>query len=289
MMTDIHDQDRSWPVGLIRASSAAINSLLTGSELGAVTWYKETGPVKVADAAQAPREEEGQKTVVHAHHDEEAETEPQSKTAADIPPDIWELSQQLHAACRRRRFMVGPVERDAIRIGPTLVSLSLGLVAGASIREITAAEQDLAREVGAESIEIANDPDRPFYVRFLMLRPRRAFPSVPDLAPESVSVEAGAYLGVYLGQDVVGADQQVFISTWPHALVGGTTGSGKTTLLRSILTQLGQSGPSRSQVIVVDGKGETDYVGVVPSEMYVPDFQHPQVDPDSPVEVVGGF
>jgi S-DNA-T family DNA segregation ATPase FtsK/SpoIIIE len=94
------------------------------------------------------------------------------------------------------------------------------------------------------------------------------------------------YLGVYLGQGLDGTDQQVFMSAWPHALVGGTTGSGKTTLLRSLLTQVSRAAPELGRLIIVDGKGETDYFGVAPDAAYAVPFVGPQTEPNSAVEVV---
>jgi DNA helicase HerA-like ATPase len=60
------------------------------------------------------------------------------------------------------------------------------------------------------------------------------------------------------------------VSEWPHLLVAGTTGSGKTTFLRSLLLQVAMDEDAR--VVVVDGKGEVDYVGLVPPTSFVDEF-----------------
>ena len=61
-------------------------------------------------------------------------------------------------------------------------------------------------------------------------------------------------------------------------------GSGKTTLLRSVVAQVGNQPHAR--VIVVDGKGEGDYIGLVPDAAFPPNFVGPQDEKDSAVEVV---
>jgi S-DNA-T family DNA segregation ATPase FtsK/SpoIIIE len=199
---------------------------------------------------------------------------------------VVQLADALFAACQRRGFLLGLPRAENITVGPTLVSISLSLVAGASINEIVRSEKDLAREVGVDSIEIGNDPDRTFHVRFVTLRPEREFPPLPEDLPPTAHPESGTYLGILLGQDSRGADKQVFISTWPHALVGGTTGSGKTTLLRSIVRQIGAVAPKWAQLVLVDGKGETDYFNLVSDECYAPPWIGPQVEPDSAVDVM---
>jgi DNA segregation ATPase FtsK/SpoIIIE, S-DNA-T family len=62
--------------------------------------------------------------------------------------------------------------------------------------------------------------------------------------------------------------------------------SGKTTLLRSLLTQVSRAAPELGQLIIVDGKGETDYFGAAPVAAYGVPFVGPQTEPNSAVEVV---
>ena len=284
--------DGDWGITLVKATSSAVNSLLTGAELGTVSWTKTGGPS--APEADSPA---GGKPV--KPDDEPPATQPPGLKASggarpsDIgarlePPaaDVIQLAQDLFAACQRRKFLLGAPKPENITVGPTLVSISLPLVAGASINEIVRSEQDLAREVGVGSIEIANDPDRPFYVRFVTLRREREFPRLPPELPPTANPEGGSYLGILLGQDSRGENQTVYISTWPHALVGGTTGSGKTTLLRSIVRQIGAAAPRWAQLVVVDGKGETDYFKLIPDDCYAQPWIGPQLEPDSAVDVM---
>jgi hypothetical protein len=282
-----------WGIKLVKATSRAVNTLLTGAGLGKIEWISEKQPQEVAadGSPQKRRKRESPSQAdsgIEPKDEGPGEPEKVPLTPADkMPaPDAVKLAQDLFAACQRRKFLLGPPKTENITVGPTLVSISLPLVAGASIAEIAHSEKDLAREVGVPSFDISNDPDRPFYVRFVTLRPEREFPALPATLPPSAHPEGGTYLGILLGQDSRGEDKLVYLSTWPHALIGGTTGSGKTTLLRSIVRQVGAAAPRWAQLIVVDGKGESDYYKLIPDNCYAPRWVGPQLEPDSAVDVM---
>jgi DNA segregation ATPase FtsK/SpoIIIE-like protein len=145
----------------------------------------------------------------------------------------------------------------------------MGLEVGESSRPIEAVASDLARELGVASLELENDPDRPQHIRFLLARKDRVFPELPEAAP-FLDTASSNYLGIYLGADLIGRPYPSFMSTWPHALIGGTTGSGKTTLLKSIAKQAALSGAT--SLVIIDGKGETDYIGLIPGEAFHPRY-----------------
>ncbi len=182
------------------------------------------------------------------------------------------LTQDLYLACRRRGFQVDAPEQENIVVGPAVVSMSLALHPGASIRPIEAVVEDLAREVGVPSITVENDPERPFHLRFLVARKDREFPELPSAIAPIVDVRSQAYSGLYLGRTLAGHDQLSYVSTWPHMLIGGTTGSGKTTFIRSLLRQLARTSPGLVKAIIVDGKGEVDYFHVLSPDHYVSGF-----------------
>src|SRR5262249_6858128 len=158
--------------------------------------------------------------------------------------------------------------RDNIVLASAVVSVPMALKAGASIRPIEGALDDLAREVGVERVSVENDPDRPFHVRFLIARRARTFPPLPGTMPTLFDAESQSYLGLYLGQTLGGHDFLSFVSSWPHMLVGGTTGSGKTTFIRSLLKQIGRRDPNVVKVVVVDGKGEVDYLNLLDQSFF---------------------
>jgi S-DNA-T family DNA segregation ATPase FtsK/SpoIIIE len=143
----------------------------------------------------------------------------------------------------------------------------VSLKAGEKIAPIIQASEDMARELGVSTVAVENDPDRPYYIRFLLPRADREFPTIPSSRPV---VNADHYLPLWLGAQVDGTPYQSHVSEWPHLLVAGTTGSGKTTFLRSLLVQIARD--TDAKVVVVDGKGEFDYVDFLPPTSFVTEF-----------------
>jgi len=183
-----------------------------------------------------------------------------------------DLAQDLFLACRQRGFPLDEPDPADIIVGPAVVSIPMSLRAGASIRPIEGALEDLAREVGVASVVVENDPDRPFHIRFIVARRHREFVSLPETPAPLLEADTQSYLGMYFGRTLQGRDFAAFVSSWTHMLVGGTTGSGKTTFIRSLLRQLPGIRPELIRVIIVDGKGEIDYLRVVPAEYFTSRF-----------------
>lgn len=190
--------------------------------------------------------------------------------ASNTSEDAETLAQSLLMACRARGIDIEAGERGSAVVGPTVVSLPMALPAGSNLRKIEAATDDIARELGVKSVAVENDPDRAFHVRFLVARRERTFPSLPAVPPRSDA--SGDYLGLHLGVDLAGEAFVSFLSSWPHGLIAGTSGSGKTTFLRSLLRQLALVPPGEVQAVILDGKGETDYLGVLPEHSFAPQF-----------------
>jgi S-DNA-T family DNA segregation ATPase FtsK/SpoIIIE len=182
-----------------------------------------------------------------------------------------ELIQQLDAACRLRRFKIEKIDSNLVVLGPTLTNIPVVLEPGESIKPIETALPDLARELGVRTIAVENDP-RPYHIRFLIPRPQRIFPPLPVDSTQTLDANRQQYFGILLGQTIEGLDYRSWVSEWPHLLVAGTTGSGKTTLLKSIVTQLGRLPTNLLRVIIIDGKGEFDYVGLLSKEYYAENF-----------------
>jgi FtsK/SpoIIIE family len=178
-----------------------------------------------------------------------------------------EVIRQLETACRLRGFKVEALESTLVNVGPTLVSIPVVLEPGESIKPIEKALPDIARELGVSSLVVENDP-RPYHIRFLMPRRNRVHPKLPKDALQALDGTRGQYLGVLLGQTIDGKDYRSFVSEWPHLLIAGTTGSGKTTLMKSLLSQLGQAPANIVKCVIIDGKAELDYVGVLPDKNF---------------------
>ena len=288
------NDEQAYPITLIKASGSEVNALLTGRPPADLRWLR-AGTIEEPRATPPPAEDtRGEQVVARptaqppTHVPEEprpadAENHPVSEGSRMAADD---LAARLFAACRRRGVQVGEPTTESVRGGPTLIAISLPLVPGSSIREIQGAAVDLAREIGIESLEVENDPARAMHVRFLMVRPDRLYPPLPTRTAVFASADAGAYLGLYVGQNAVGDDVHAYLSAWPHALVGGQTGSGKTTFLRSLLAQANRVSPSYLRSIVVDGKGETDYFGLLETDHFSPQFVGPQLEADAAYAVV---
>jgi energy-coupling factor transporter ATP-binding protein EcfA2 len=196
--------------------------------------------------------------------------------AADVVVEVGAASTerliQLEAACKLRGFKVGEVTATNAVEGPTLLTVSVELAAGESIRPIQAAAPDISRELGVLSIAVENDPKRPYHIRFLVPRPDRQYPILPRDTPTLVDVDSEHYYGLWLGAGVDGRPVKSCVSEWPHLLVAGTTGSGKTTFLKSLLYQLNEIPVGEVSLVVVDGKGEYDYVDLFHKQHFPAEF-----------------
>jgi hypothetical protein len=167
--------------------------------------------------------------------------------------------------------------------GPTFNAFSIALFPGASLSAIQRSSQDIARELGVSSVEISNDESHAGYVRILVPRLDRNFPAPPIGIPKCGSDE---YLPIYVGQKLNGEDHVSSLNTWPHALIAGTTGSGKTSFLRGLITQVSNNEEFRSQLIVVDGKGESDYFGIAPTSAFHPKYPKPELTMAATTEIL---
>lgn len=211
------------------------------------------------------------------------------------PPDI-DTEQQEEAeqsvrdfilAARNHGFPLSSPDPVYILTGPTLVAAGLKLRPGEKLAPLQARLADVARDIGlgdrADKIVLEND-SRPFTARLLLPNPHRYYPVLPatNLSPV---VDAG-YLPVWLGQEIDGRDHQSTLQSWPHMLVAGTTGSGKTTFMRSLLRQFGKHGCDRMQIVVVDGKGDTDYLGLLDKEMFPRAFPDVELGADRAVDAL---
>ncbi len=167
---------------------------------------------------------------------------------------------------------------SSVSEGPTFDAFSIPLTPGAPLSGLQRSSQDIARELGVPGIEISNDPSRKGHVQILVPRSDRRFPKPPSVLPNA---SADSYLPIYVGQKLNGVDHVSPIQSWPHALVAGTTGSGKTLFLTGLIKQISNDYRFPSKLIVVDGKGESDYFGAAPSSAYHPRFPNPETSMSS--------
>lgn len=265
---EVAGESRNWPMSLVRCGTVQIDVLLGPTVAELMTKAPEA---KEAEEPE-PSREEAPVRVAEVPSEAEARVIHPPTGVVTVESEAPQLARDLYLACRQRAFPVEEPDPEKVVLGPALLSVSMALKAGASIKPIESTVEDLAREVGVASVSVENDPDRPFHVRFLVARRHRQFPPLPEAVPPLVEAESQSYLGLYLGQTLGGHDFRSFVSSWPNMLVGGTTGSGKTTFVRSLLRQVGRMNTDLVDVVIVDGKGEVDYLNLLPSECFAPRF-----------------
>jgi hypothetical protein len=194
----------------------------------------------------------------------------------------------IHAAKVHEIPVVGATPAY-IHAGPTLFAIGIRLREGTTIKSLQARAADIARDVGlgdkSHAIEVVNDSE-PSTVKVMLPRSDRHFPLLPSSEQPSLLADSGEYLPVAIGQTIEGEDYRLPLESWPHLLVAGSTGSGKTTFVKALLRQFAAVGPGYLQTVVVDGKGETDYFGLLPAGMFPTPFPNVQLGSSCAVPVL---
>lgn len=202
--------------------------------------------------------------------------------------EVADAARAFIAAARIHGVPVSENEPVFLHAGPTVFVAGVRLREGAKVRDLQSRLRDIARDAGfgerADLIEVENDSE-PRTVRVVMPRPDREFPELPS-SGLPVLTPSGSYLPLLVGQTFDGRDRESSVEAWPHMLIAGTSGSGKTTFVKTLLLQCSRHGSGRLQTIVVDGKGETDYFGILPQEMFPERFPEIQLGCDAAIEAL---
>jgi hypothetical protein len=196
--------------------------------------------------------------------------------------DNSELIDELLAVLKLKTDEIDTSQNSILTQGPTYNAFSIPFIAGSSISNLQRVAKDLARDLGVTSVDIKND-SLPKRVLVLVPRKDRVFPIQPNILPVPGS---DTYLPIYVGQELDGTEHISTIQSWPHALIAGTTGSGKTSFLRGVIKQIASDTRFPSKLIVVDGKGESDYFGLAPEESFHENWSKPQLSIDATVEIL---
>lgn len=283
-----------WPVRLVRCGVPQLRQLFEGlglEQLAKVaignvaveaTRSAERSSGRIEAAVSTPRQdlravaltpssEELNRQEPGTASAEQVTSEEERTGMAVLPQDVMDLIDQLDAALALRQFPTESIDAAMAVVGPTLISVPVVLRAGQSSKGIESATRDIARELGVRTVAVEND-ERAYHIRFLIPRKDRMFPPLPSDAAIAFSKAKGHYLGLQLGIGVDGNAFTSFVSEWPHLLVAGTTGSGKTTFLKSLLLQLATLDPKQMEIVIVDGKAEYDYIGVVSDRFFSKHF-----------------
>lgn len=219
----------------------------------------------------------------------EGDSEPPQTDAAEslLNAEAADLARRFIAAMELHGAAVADSRPRFVRVGPSLISLGVHLLEGSSLQPIRSRLGDIAREVGLGDRERelwTENSSEPGVIRVLLPRPNREYPHLPNdpLGP----IQGSFYIPLYLGQGITGTDYTSALESWPHMLVAGTTGSGKTTLLRTLLKQVTRLRPTEISILIADGKGDTDYLGLVPPEFLPEGFSDVVLGPDNSREAV---
>jgi len=186
-------------------------------------------------------------------------------------PESERLAREFILAMRLHNADVADSAPRFVRVGPSLIAIGVELVEGSSLQPIRQRLGDIAREVGLGNREKelwVENSDEPGVIQVLLPRPDRVFPQLPKVTLGPIHEDS--YIPLFLGQTTDGTEFITSVEKWPHMLVAGTTGSGKTTLLQSLLMQFARLGANELDVVIADGKGDTDYLGIIP-DAYFPD------------------
>mgnify|MGYP006282602499 CR=1 FL=1 len=204
-----------------------------------------------------------------------------------LDADSEKLAHELLMVCQRHAIPLDQLTPLRILVGPSLFAVSVKLKVGAQINAIERRLDDIMRDLGlgdrANEVSVENDSE-PSAVRFLIPRKNREFPSLPS--DERDLIHQNSYLPLALGQTLDGQDFISTIESWPHMLVAGSSGSGKTTLLRSLLLQLARFPDSSLDLIVVDGKGDADYLHVLREGLFHRNFSSPLLGHEPALDVL---
>ena len=218
---------------------------------------------------------------------EEGQKESVQLAVPDSP--VGNMARSFITAAKLHGIPVSSPDPVYLQAGPAVFNFGVRLREGAKVRDFQARIEDIARDAGlgelGASISIENDKNEPRTVRVQMPRQDREFPDLPEAHSGPIG-DDNTYLPFFIGQTIDGLDYKSSLEAWPHMLVAGTSNSGKTTFLKSLLRQANNFGPGLIQTLIVDGKSETDYFGIVDRSMYPGTFSEVQQGQDNVVEVL---
>lgn len=181
-----------------------------------------------------------------------------SEMGSGAAEDVERLAEDLRAALVARKAPFKSISVEQTVIGPSVVQIPFAVTAGAKLSGLQSQEDDLARDLGVQSVRIINWPGKPGYAMAELPRIHR---DIPDVGSLMTPHESRTYPQLALGAQVNGEPLWVSIDQLPHLLVAGTTGSGKSVFIRSLLWQLTSLHASDEvEIVLIDAKGLADYL-----------------------------
>ena len=140
------------------------------------------------------------------------------------------------------------------RIGPVVTTYELQLAPGVRENRVIGLADDIARNMGAESVRISRIPGKTV-IGIELPNVVRETVSFKEIVSSPKFQNTDMALPLVLGRDVEGAVAIADLSGMPHLLIGGTTGSGKSVGINAmILSLLYRYSPENLKMIMVDPK-----------------------------------
>ena len=140
------------------------------------------------------------------------------------------------------------------RIGPVVTTYELKLAPGVWENRVIGLADDIARNMGAESVRISRIPGKTV-IGIELPNVVRETVSFKEIVSSPQFQNTDMALPLVLGRDVEGAVAIADLSGMPHLLIGGTTGSGKSVGINAmILSLLYRYSPENLKMIMVDPK-----------------------------------
>ncbi|MCL2038274.1 DNA translocase FtsK, partial [Candidatus Saccharibacteria bacterium] len=147
------------------------------------------------------------------------------------------------------------VQMEGANIGPKVTQYTLRPPSGVKLARITALENNLALNLGANSLRMEAPIPGQKAVGIEVPNVRAADVRLHGILESREWTNAREPLSFAIGRDISGAAVIGELNKMPHVLIAGQTGSGKSVMINSLLTSLlYKNSPSDLKLILVDPK-----------------------------------
>ncbi|MGL6097701.1 MAG: DNA translocase FtsK [Fimbriiglobus sp.] len=169
-----------------------------------------------------------------------------------------------------------------IHTGPVITQYEIALETGLRLNKVTVLADDLALNLGVQSIRIVAPLPGRTTVGVEVPNDHRQTVRLKELMLGTTAKALKCKLPVFLGKDVEGRPLVYDMATMPHLLIAGRTGTGKSVCLNTIiLSFLFSRTPEECRLLLIDPKKVefSDYA-------HVPHLMHPVVTDDKKAEAI---
>lgn len=147
------------------------------------------------------------------------------------------------------------VEREEIKVGPSVTQYSFRPAVGIKVSRILALQNDLALALAASSIRIEAPIPGRSVIGIEVPNKEPALVRLRDVLESSIFTGRESNLTLALGEDVSGNYVFGNLEKMPHLMIAGATGTGKSVCVNSLITTLlYQNSPEDLKLILIDPK-----------------------------------